>query len=62
MDSSNFKIWENNLLDFTGAGLNFDSFKFGGLDGTHLSIRLKTEENQEILCRDGTPQDHPDAN
>jgi hypothetical protein len=27
----------------------------------HLSICLKTEENQENLCRDGRSQDLPDA-
>jgi hypothetical protein len=30
--------------------------------GNHLSICLKTEENQENLCRDGRSQDLPDAN
>jgi hypothetical protein len=29
--------------------------------GKHLSIYLKTEENQENQCRDGRSQDLPDA-
>jgi hypothetical protein len=47
--------------------LNFDKFKSGEAHsgnselGNHLSICLKTEENQENLCRDGRPQDLPDA-
>jgi hypothetical protein len=53
------------------TGGNFDEFKIGRAAweacsinselGNHLSICLKTEENQENLCRDGRSQDLPDA-
>jgi hypothetical protein len=53
------------------TGGYFDEFKIGraackacssNLElGNHLSICLKTEENQENLCRDGRSQDLRDA-
>jgi hypothetical protein len=55
----------------TANGLNSDEFKLGGLHEKHavatwelenrLSIRLKTEENHENLCRDGGSQELPYA-
>jgi hypothetical protein len=52
-------------------GDNFDEFKIGRVEleayssnlefGNHLSISLKTEENQENLCRDGWSQELPHA-
>jgi hypothetical protein len=60
--------WFNGLYSKIG---NSDCFKIGRAAweacssnfelGNHLSICLKTEENQENLCRDGRSRDLPDA-
>jgi hypothetical protein len=67
----NCKICQDNLVAFTVERFNSDNPKSVGLHerdavatweiGNYLSICLKTEENQENLCRYGGPQDLQDA-
>jgi hypothetical protein len=56
LKNSEFNEVKGSFVGFASQGFNLDEFNSKGLHeehGNHLSIRLKSEENQKNLHRDG---------